>query len=231
MSELINSHLEEASSQPMEPVEPVEVSLSGDPAAVVPPPDLAPAAPAQATEVPVTQRWTVSCALAPSQIESAVDSFNVYVGDLPGDVADDELRTLFESFGTILDVRVMRDRASGLCKGYAFVHMSTKESQERIVASDAASRSLRGHLLRVRISEQKTTLFLGNLPMELSKEEVEAAIHALCDPYISPASYKVDIKVPFASVASPFSLTSSLFRSLAPLSHLSHLCLIVWPPS
>lgn len=48
---------------------------------------------------------------------------NIYVGNLPYDVKEDELRQGFEEYGQVYSVKVIKDRFSGRSKGFAFVEM------------------------------------------------------------------------------------------------------------
>ena len=48
---------------------------------------------------------------------------NIYVGNLPYSVTEDELRTAFAAFGEVSSVNVITDKFSGQSKGFAFVEM------------------------------------------------------------------------------------------------------------
>jgi RNA recognition motif-containing protein len=52
-------------------------------------------------------------------------STKLYVGNLPYETSETDLRTLFEASGQVASVNVMRDRATGSPRGFAFVEMST----------------------------------------------------------------------------------------------------------
>ena len=49
----------------------------------------------------------------------------LYVGNLPYETSEGDLQTLFEASGQVASVNVMRDRATGRARGFAFVEMST----------------------------------------------------------------------------------------------------------
>ena len=72
---------------------------------------------------------------------------NIYVGNLPYKVRDEELRDAFEEFGEVYSAEVIVDRRSNRSKGYGFVRMDTeREAQEAIEAlhgSDFYGRELR----------------------------------------------------------------------------------------
>jgi RNA recognition motif-containing protein len=49
----------------------------------------------------------------------------IYVGNLPFDTTEDQLRQAFEGFGQVSEVNVVMDRETGRPRGFAFVEMST----------------------------------------------------------------------------------------------------------
>ncbi|GFH14809.1 uncharacterized protein HaLaN_10929, partial [Haematococcus lacustris] len=51
----------------------------------------------------------------------------MYVTALNATVTEATLRTLFEAYGKVTDVRLIIDKATGMSKGYAFVTMSSPE--------------------------------------------------------------------------------------------------------
>jgi len=132
-----------------------------------------------------------------ADVELGRDSYNVYVGDLPSDATDDEVRAAFASAGELLEVRIMRDRVTQAVKGYGFIHFATREAYDKVLTAPEYARVvLRSgqRALRVKSSEQKTVLFLGNLPMELTQDEVRDAVLALLQGKIDAASLRVDVK-------------------------------------
>lgn len=57
----------------------------------------------------------------------------LYVGNLPYEVTEADLQTLFESAGLVSTINIIRDRATGQARGFAFVQMSDAESAERAI--------------------------------------------------------------------------------------------------
>ena len=58
---------------------------------------------------------------------------NIYVGNLPYSVTEQDLRELFESFGEVSSANVIIDKISKRSKGFGFVEMpSQDESMEAI---------------------------------------------------------------------------------------------------
>ena len=73
---------------------------------------------------------------------------NIYVGNLPYTVTDDELKTVFSGFGQVMSAKIIMDKYSGRSKGFGFVEMSSDaEAQAAIKSLDNSD--LKGRNLRV----------------------------------------------------------------------------------
>jgi RNA recognition motif-containing protein len=59
---------------------------------------------------------------------------NIYVGNLDFRCTEDELRALFEAYGKVDKVAIMRDQDSGQSRGFAFAEMSNDEEGEKAIA-------------------------------------------------------------------------------------------------
>ncbi|KAH0890712.1 hypothetical protein HID58_053141, partial [Brassica napus] len=57
----------------------------------------------------------------------------VFIGGLPRNVGEEDLRDLCEPMGDIFEVRLMKDRDSGESKGYAFVGFKTKDVAQKAI--------------------------------------------------------------------------------------------------
>jgi RNA recognition motif-containing protein len=66
----------------------------------------------------------------------------IYVGNLPYEVTEEELRQEFGAFGEVKSVSIMTDRYSGRPKGFGFVEMAT------VSAGQAAIAGLNGKALK-----------------------------------------------------------------------------------
>ena len=58
---------------------------------------------------------------------------NLYLGNLSRDVTEADLRQLFEPFGKIDSVNVIKDKFSGVSKGFGFIEMPVKEEAEAAI--------------------------------------------------------------------------------------------------
>lgn len=52
----------------------------------------------------------------------------LYVGNLSYDSTQEDIKSLFETYGVVSDVFIVKDRESGRPRGFAFVTMDTRES-------------------------------------------------------------------------------------------------------
>ncbi|XP_032515962.1 heterogeneous nuclear ribonucleoprotein R isoform X1 [Danaus plexippus] len=96
----------------------------------------------------------------------------VFCGKIPKDMYEDELIPLFESCGTIWDLRLMMDPMSGANRGYAFVTFTTREATQRAVQELDNHEIKPGKTLRIKISVPNLRLFVGNIPKSKGKEEI-----------------------------------------------------------
>jgi RNA recognition motif-containing protein len=68
----------------------------------------------------------------------------LYVGNLPFDVSEGDLKELFAEAGTVDSVAIIQDKFSGQSRGFGFVEMGTDEEAE------AAIQRFDGHDLKGR---------------------------------------------------------------------------------
>ena len=58
---------------------------------------------------------------------------NIYVGYLPDGINDEQLRSKFSEFGTVQSAKVIKDRDSGLSRGFGFVEMRNDAEGQKAV--------------------------------------------------------------------------------------------------
>ncbi len=58
----------------------------------------------------------------------------VYVGNLPYDTTDEDLRQLFSGAGTVASASIVTDRETGRSKGFGFVQMASQAEAEKAVS-------------------------------------------------------------------------------------------------
>ena len=65
-------------------------------------------------------------------------STKLYVGNLPFDITEEDLRTMLSAHGPVNEIAVVMDKVTGKPRGFAFVTMNTPE------AATAAIQALNG---------------------------------------------------------------------------------------
>jgi cold-inducible RNA-binding protein len=60
---------------------------------------------------------------------------NIFVGNLAFSTTEDELRSMFESYGRVDRVSLMTDRDTGRSRGFAFVEMADEGEAEKAIAA------------------------------------------------------------------------------------------------
>jgi len=60
---------------------------------------------------------------------------NIYVGNLPYNLTDDELRAAFAAFGNVTSAKIIMDKYSGRSKGFGFVEMDNDSEAEEAIKS------------------------------------------------------------------------------------------------
>jgi cold-inducible RNA-binding protein len=60
---------------------------------------------------------------------------NIFVGNLSFSTTEQDIRSLFESYGTVDRVSVVTDRDTGQPRGFAFVEMGDNAEGERAIAA------------------------------------------------------------------------------------------------
>jgi len=73
---------------------------------------------------------------------------NIYVGNLPREVMEAELREAFEAFGQVSSVKIITDRYTGESRGFGFVEMPTKADAESAIGG-LNDKELKGKTLNV----------------------------------------------------------------------------------
>jgi RNA recognition motif-containing protein len=58
---------------------------------------------------------------------------NIYVGNCPFDVTEEQLRDLFAAYGEVDRVNIITDRDTGRPRGFAFVEMADSSAAEAAI--------------------------------------------------------------------------------------------------
>ncbi len=60
---------------------------------------------------------------------------NIYVGNLSWQMTDEDLRTLFEQYGSVTSAKIFKDKVSGRSKGFGFVEMPDDTEAQNALSS------------------------------------------------------------------------------------------------
>jgi RNA recognition motif-containing protein len=77
----------------------------------------------------------------------------IYIGNLPYEAEESEVKQLFSTYGEVLSVALPTDRETGRARGFGFIEMSTEDASKAISAldgSDFGGRSLNVNEARPR---------------------------------------------------------------------------------
>ena len=80
---------------------------------------------------------------------------NIYVGNLPYNISEDDLKATFSEFGEVETVNIIKDKFSGQSKGFGFVEMpSNSEADKAIKALNDTD--LKGRNIKVNQAKPKS---------------------------------------------------------------------------
>ncbi len=79
---------------------------------------------------------------------------NIYVGSLAYEVTEDDLQQLFEEYGSVESVNIIKDRDSGNSKGFGFVEMENQADAEKAI-SELDGRSIKEREIKVNQARPK----------------------------------------------------------------------------
>ncbi len=78
---------------------------------------------------------------------------NIYVGNLPWNSTEEDVRAMFEQYGSVSSVKLVSDRETGKPRGFGFVEMEDEGAQAAIEAldgSDVGGRSIKVNVAKPR---------------------------------------------------------------------------------
>jgi RNA recognition motif-containing protein len=61
-------------------------------------------------------------------------SMKLYVGNLPQQITEDQLKELFAEAGNVASAKIITDRQTGLPRGFGFVEMETKAEGQKAIS-------------------------------------------------------------------------------------------------
>jgi RNA recognition motif-containing protein len=73
---------------------------------------------------------------------------NLYVGNLPYRITEDQLRAAFEEYGQVSSCTIIKDKVTGQSKGFGFLEMPEPEEAEAAI-NNLNGRDLMGRKINV----------------------------------------------------------------------------------
>ncbi len=80
---------------------------------------------------------------------------NVYVGNLPREATENDVREAFAAFGQVTSVKLITDKFSGESRGFGFVEMPT-QAEAQAAINGLNGKQLKGRMLTVNEARPRT---------------------------------------------------------------------------
>ncbi|HBC86523.1 MAG TPA: RNA-binding protein [Lentisphaeria bacterium] len=77
----------------------------------------------------------------------------LYVGNLPFTTTEEEVKAMYEQFGTVNSVKIIKDKESGRSRGFGFVEMDDDAALKAIEGTNG--KDMGGRNLRVNEAREK----------------------------------------------------------------------------
>jgi len=107
-----------------------------------------------------------------SAAAAAEDDRKLFVGGLPQDAKDTDIKEHFGQYGEIESVNLKTDAATGRSRGFAFVVFGTEAACDAAVA--AATHNIKGKDVAVKKAQAKQgKIYVGKLKAELTDEAIK----------------------------------------------------------
>ncbi|KAH1067023.1 hypothetical protein J1N35_032010 [Gossypium stocksii] len=99
----------------------------------------------------------------------------VYIGGIPHDVSQEDLKGFCESVGVVTEVRIMKGKDSTENKGFAFVTFRSVELASKAI-DELNNTDFKGRKIKCSMSQSKNRLFIGNIPRSWKEEHLRKAL-------------------------------------------------------
>jgi len=146
-----------------------------------------PAAPTYVPPIPIPSEEEMKTRPTPTAncdpFDETWPTYNVFVGDMPPDFTEEDLYAAYQPAGPIHSVNVVRDKFTGLAKGYGFVNFLTPEAKEYAL-DKLKSTEVRGIPIRCFVSDSKNQLQIIGIPRDWSVEQVKTELERVGGPML-----------------------------------------------
>jgi len=79
---------------------------------------------------------------------------NIYVGNLPFSVTEEDLRTTFQAFGAVEKAAIITDKMSGQPRGFGFVEMPNRDEAVKAIEG-LNGKDLKGRNIKVNEAQPR----------------------------------------------------------------------------
>lgn len=90
---------------------------------------------------------------------------NLYVGNLPYRITEDQLRSTFEEYGSVSSCTIIKDKVTGQSKGFGFLEMPERPEAEAAI-NQLNGRDLMGRKINVNEARPRESRPAGARPQE-----------------------------------------------------------------
>jgi RNA recognition motif-containing protein len=80
---------------------------------------------------------------------------NIYAGNLSRQTTEDDLRRIFEAFGQVESINIIKDKFSGESSGFGFISMPSREEAQKAI-SELNGTELMDRVIKVAEAKPKT---------------------------------------------------------------------------
>jgi RNA recognition motif-containing protein len=80
---------------------------------------------------------------------------NLYLGNLPFSLSEQELRAMVEPLGQIKSLKIIQDPTTGRSRGFGFVEMTSREEGDSVISA-LNGKEMNGQVLKVNEARPKT---------------------------------------------------------------------------
>ena len=83
----------------------------------------------------------------------------IFIGNLPFSTTEDELKRLFDKFGTIVKIHIPTNRETGQPRGFAFLEFSTEDSAQSALANNDTEVNGRNMKVSIALGKKESSGF------------------------------------------------------------------------
>ena len=80
---------------------------------------------------------------------------NMYVSNLTFHAVDEDLKKLFEQYGTVTSAKIITDRETGRSRGFGFVEMAS-DAEANEAMKGLNNKDIQGRAMSVTVAREKT---------------------------------------------------------------------------